>query len=306
MEIRIFSGAVPEDAAGLRREIFVSEQGFTDEFDEFDQKSVHLVLYRDGIAAATLRFYDEGGKSCHVGRVAVKRELRKEGLGRLLMNEAFLLARGMGFEKMSVGAQEDKAGFYEKCGFISTGKRYLEQDYPHVALIKDLTADVQENGMAKMRRSDREITDFDEIVKIMEQCDVCRLALNDVGYPYILPLNFGLKVSDGETVLYFHGAMEGRKYQLIQNDNRASFEMDCAHRLVTDPEKHTCTMEYKSVIGRGIIEEVKESERYDALKILMSHYHREDFEFNPETVPKTRVLKLTVQEISGKKRIVKQ
>ena len=60
-----------------------------------------------------------------------------------------------------------------------------------------------------MRRSDREITDFQELITVMRGCDVCRLALHDEPYPYILPLNFGLEV-DGETVrLYFHGANTG-------------------------------------------------------------------------------------------------
>ena len=42
-----------------------------------------------------------------------------------------------------------------------------------------------------MRRKDREIIDFDEQLKIIDACDVCRLGLvDDEGYPYILPLNF--------------------------------------------------------------------------------------------------------------------
>ena len=44
-----------------------------------------------------------------------------------------------------------------------------------------------------MRRKDREITDFQELIAVMKKCDVCRIALNDSsGYPYILPLNFGI------------------------------------------------------------------------------------------------------------------
>lgn len=35
-----------------------------------------------------------------------------------------------------------------------------------------------------MRRNDREITDRQEILKIMRKCDVFRLALNDDGFPY--------------------------------------------------------------------------------------------------------------------------
>ena len=45
-----------------------------------------------------------------------------------------------------------------------------------------------------MRRQDREITELDELLEIINRCDICRLALNDDGYPYILPLNFGTEV----------------------------------------------------------------------------------------------------------------
>ena len=41
----------------------------------------------------------------------------------------------------------------------------------------------------KMRRSDKEVKEFKDIVAIMKKCDVCRVALNNNGYLYILPLN---------------------------------------------------------------------------------------------------------------------
>ncbi|MBO5057873.1 MAG: pyridoxamine 5'-phosphate oxidase family protein [Lachnospiraceae bacterium] len=156
-----------------------------------------------------------------------------------------------------------------------------------------------------MRRSDREIKDIQDIIKVMEQCDVCRLALNDEGYPYILPLNFGLVIENEQIVLYFHGANEGRKYELIAKDNRVSFEMDCAHNLVTDKDKGSCTMEYKSVIGRGRIEIVPDDKKYDALCVLMKHYHKEDFPFNQAVIPRTTVLKLVVEQVTGKERMKK-
>lgn len=157
-----------------------------------------------------------------------------------------------------------------------------------------------------MRRSDREIKDVSEMIKVMEKCDTCRLALNDEGYPYILPLNFGMEVSGGKITLYFHGAAEGKKYDLIEKDNRASFEMDCSHRLVTDPETRSCTMEYESVIGRGRIEILSEGEKLDALRILMRHYHKEDFSFDQNVVPRTTVMKLVVEEMTGKVRMTKK
>lgn len=156
-----------------------------------------------------------------------------------------------------------------------------------------------------MRRSDREIKDIDEIIKVIEKCDVCRLALNDDEYPYILPLNFGMQVTNGKITLYFHGATEGKKYELIEKDKRASFEMDCSHRLVTDMDRGNCTMEYESVIGKGMIEILSEEEKYDALCILMKHYHKEDFPFNKAVIPETTVMKLVVENVTGKVRMKK-
>lgn len=154
-----------------------------------------------------------------------------------------------------------------------------------------------------MRRSDREVKGFAEITAIMQKCDVCRIALNNGDYPYILPLNFGLKITGERVELYFHGAEEGTKYDLIAKDPRAGFEMDCAHRLVSDSESGSCTMEYMSVVGRGRIEILPESEKREALGILMSHYHGSDFKLNEAAIPKTKVFKLTVEEMTGKKRI---
>lgn len=155
-----------------------------------------------------------------------------------------------------------------------------------------------------MRRKDREVSDMGEILRIMEKCDVCRLALNDEGYPYILPLNFGMQAKPEQIILYFHGAAVGKKYDLIAKDNRASFEMDCSHKLVTDSAKGSCTMEYESVIGQGKIEIVPDEEKYDALCVLMKHYHKEDFLFNRAVMPQTTVFKLTVEHITGKRRMV--
>lgn len=156
-----------------------------------------------------------------------------------------------------------------------------------------------------MRRRDREVTDRNEMIQIMEKCDVCRLALNDDGYPYILPLNFGMLVKEDVIELYFHGATEGKKYELIARDNRASFEMDCGHELLTDEEHGNCTMNYESVIGKGFVEMIPDEEKYEALCILMNHYHKENFPFNQKVMPQTNVFKLVVTEMTGKIRVKK-
>ena len=154
-----------------------------------------------------------------------------------------------------------------------------------------------------MRRHDREVTDFNEMIRIIEKCDVCRLALNDGDYPYILPLNFGVELKDDRVILYFHGADSGKKYELLAKDNRVSFEVDCSHRLVSDRERGYCTMEYESVIGYGKVEIVPEEEKKKVLSIITDHYHEEHFEFHPAAMPRTTVLKLTVEQMTGKRRM---
>ena len=142
-----------------------------------------------------------------------------------------------------------------------------------------------------MRRKDREITDFDEIIEIIKKCDVCRLALKDGDFPYIVPLNFGLDVQDRQVAFYFHCAMEGKKLDLIRKDNRVAFE-----------ERMSCTMGYESVMGHGTISFVPEEEKYEALKILMRQYHAEDFAFDTRMMKVTTVMKLVVSDMTGKRR----
>lgn len=153
-----------------------------------------------------------------------------------------------------------------------------------------------------MRRKDREITDFNEIIDIIKKCDVCRIALNDDEYPYVVPLNFGLDVQGNQVFFYFHAAMEGKKLDLIAKDNRATFEMDCDHNFILYEERMSCTMGYASVIGHGTIEIVADEDKYESLKILMRQYHAEDFKFNTDMMKVTTILKMTVTDMLGKRR----
>lgn len=154
-----------------------------------------------------------------------------------------------------------------------------------------------------MRRKDREIADFDEIIEVIKKCDVCRVAMQGEEYPYVVPLNFGMEVEGSQVTLYFHGALEGMKYELLTRNSKVCFEMDCGHMLYTDMEQGNCTMCYESVIGFGIMEEVPEEEKTEALDILMEHYPvPAGFRYNEAAVPRTRLLRLHVERMTGKRR----
>ena len=155
-----------------------------------------------------------------------------------------------------------------------------------------------------MIRSDREITDRAEQLAIIDACDVCRVALNgDDGYPYIIPLNFGVDVEGDQVYLYFHSARRGQKLDLIAQDARATFEMDCDHELICYGERMSCTMAYRSVIGRGTVEILPEGEKKHGLDIIMRHYHAEGFPYSEKPIPVTTVWRLKVESMTGKRRV---
>ena len=102
--------------------------------------------------------------------------------------------------------------------------------------------------------------------------------------------------------IYLPLVLEGKKYELIEKDNRASFEMDCGHEFILNDEKMSCTMAYESVMGRGQIQFVEDEDKFAALKIIMKQYHSEDFEFGTKVIPVTTVFKMVVEEMTGKRR----
>lgn len=154
-----------------------------------------------------------------------------------------------------------------------------------------------------MRRTDREVKDPAAITAIMARCKVVRLALNTDGAPYILPLNFGME-PDGLT-LYIHGAAEGEKYRLMEQNPKVGFEMDCMLGMDLDEVHQECSTRYESVIGWGIAEEIAEEEKKrHALKRIMAQYHWEDFHFSEGPLPRTRVFRIRVQHRTAKARTV--
>ncbi|NLA85824.1 MAG: pyridoxamine 5'-phosphate oxidase family protein, partial [Clostridiales bacterium] len=110
-----------------------------------------------------------------------------------------------------------------------------------------------------MRRKDREITDIAQIVELMRRCRICNLALEDEDYPYVVPLNFGISVSGDSITIYFHGAKQGKKLDLIRKNNHVAFAMYNAFDISLGSAQCACksSIEYESVMGTGIIESVE-------------------------------------------------
>lgn len=149
-----------------------------------------------------------------------------------------------------------------------------------------------------MRRADKEIADQKEIEDILRQSTVCRLALIDAGRPYLVPLCFGYDAD----VLYFHSAPVGKKIDLLKKNRNVCFEFDTD--TIAVPADTSCgwTMRYRSVIGYGIAGFVEDlAEKRGALDVIMRQYAEGAHNYSDETLRKIVVIKVEIQEISGKK-----
>lgn len=153
-----------------------------------------------------------------------------------------------------------------------------------------------------MRRKDREITDFNQIVKIIDECEIVRLGLADGDYPYIVPLNFGYRVMGEQVELYIHGAMAGRKYEMLKKNPHCSFEMDLPLQMDCMVEKKNVTMRYKCVMGKAAAQFLEGEERQRAIDdiIMARHEQTQNFVYNKEAVAVTAVIKLVVTEMTAK------
>ncbi len=153
-----------------------------------------------------------------------------------------------------------------------------------------------------MRKKEREITNFKEIEEIIEKSDVCHIALSSDNIPYIVTMNFGYKKSDNPA-LFFHCAGEGKKIDIIKRNNTVCFQMDIDHELVKADMGCQCSMQYRSVVGMGKISFItKKEDKIEALNILMNHYTGEEqHPFEEEMINRTYILRLDIDEISGKK-----
>lgn len=152
-----------------------------------------------------------------------------------------------------------------------------------------------------MRKAEREIADFEEIVRLADRCDTLRLGLVDGGEAYVVPVSFGYEVFDGALVLYFHGAAEGRKRDLIEKHPRVCVEGDLCHEFV-DNGHGGVTCDYESFIGYGNAERLSGGEAERGLQLLLEHCGAPAKHCGPEVMAVTAVYRIAVDEIAGKRR----
>jgi uncharacterized protein len=153
----------------------------------------------------------------------------------------------------------------------------------------------------EMRRKDREVTEPQELMQIIDQCKVCRIGMQDEFGLYIVPMNFGYTYENGQLVLFLHSAKQGRKTDALKANSAVCFEMDCEHNLLTADTACNYGFYFKSIIGNGKAEFIDNiEEKKAALSVLMKHQTGQDFSFDDKMAGTVTVFKIVADNFTGK------
>ena len=114
----------------------VEQQSPYQEVDDADKEALHLWLRDDaGALSAYARVLPAGvtHETASIGRVIAVQ--RGTGAGRRIMEEALRVAQdALGADVVTIEAQVQARGFYEKLGFVQTSDEFDDGGIPHIEM----------------------------------------------------------------------------------------------------------------------------------------------------------------------------
>lgn len=127
-----------------RSAVFVVEQNCPyQDADGYDLDAHHLIVWSGAAVAAYLRVIAPRAKfqERSIGRIITSQPFRGTGLGRdLIARTLARLDAGYPGEPVRIGAQARLQAFYESFGFRQVSDVYMEDDIPHIEMLRPAPA----------------------------------------------------------------------------------------------------------------------------------------------------------------------
>lgn len=120
----------------IREKVFVQEQKVPTEleWDDQEESAQHFLVFLDEKVVGTGRLTKEG----KVGRMAISKTVRGQGLGAQLLRAICDYAQQSGYHRIYLHAQQHAEGFYTKAGFCKEGSVFYEAGIPHIKMAREL------------------------------------------------------------------------------------------------------------------------------------------------------------------------
>ena len=151
-----------------------------------------------------------------------------------------------------------------------------------------------------MKRTKQEITDQTLLNEILSSSEICRLGFVDKNRAYVLPFNYGYQ----DKCIYIHCAKEGKKIDLIKENNIVCFEIEHTAKIERYEKACKWTTTYRSIVGYGKVEIIEDEKlKRKGLDIILKHNgadNTNDLNYEKKQVDAMLVLKIEITELSGK------
>lgn len=125
----------------LRSEVFVVEQDCVyQDLDGNDEKSLHVLGCKNDKIVAYTRIFKPGDyfELASIGRVVVAKNERQHKYGFDIMNaSAEAIKTHFNETNIKISAQVYLKNFYNTLGYKEVGEGYLEDNIPHIAMLKE-------------------------------------------------------------------------------------------------------------------------------------------------------------------------
>ena len=157
--------------------------------------------------------------------------------------------------------------------------------------------------MQGMTKRERQVTDEKQIRHILDTAKVLHLGLAVDNEPYVVPMNYGYTMEEGKLTMYLHSAVKGKKLDMIRQNPKVFFSLDCDRKPFEGRVPCQYGLVYSSLMGRGtaaLVEDVEEKKQ--AMSILMKTQTGKDFSFEDRLVSIVTVIRIDVQEYTAKHR----
>lgn len=134
------SGKELAEAFKVRKEVFVEEQGISEdiELDNHDSEALHIVVKDGKRVIGTARVLFPAPSVAKIERMAILRPFRRKGIGSRIISFLNTELKNRQIRKVVLHAQYSSVAFYKSCGFVESGMPFNEAGIRHLRMEREL------------------------------------------------------------------------------------------------------------------------------------------------------------------------
>ena len=147
----------------------------------------------------------------------------------------------------------------------------------------------------------RKLSRQEDLIKIINECDMCNIAMASDNDPYVIPMNFAYD----RGAIYLHSDPSGKKMQILKNNNNVCVSFSTGHEIVYVNHEVACSwgMKFKSVVAHGHVEFIDDlDEKVRVLNLIMKKYAngKNDFKYSEPALRNVTIFRVVIRKMDGR------